>query len=147
MPEDEYEVETILKMKKIRGKDEYLYLVKWKGYDEETWEPKSNLFCDDLLSEFLKAQVKKQKSEKSPVKGEKEEVTKQEIQVKLEKEEETIVKSEIKAEMNDLASDFAKRVKKEVKSERGAKRSGAETQRAAKKVKKEPTLDSYFKKG
>lgn len=50
-----------MKMKKIRGKEEYLYLVKWKGYDEETWEPRSNLFCDDILDKFIKDNLKEKK--------------------------------------------------------------------------------------
>lgn len=54
--EDEvYEVEGIVKRKRQQGK--WLYLVKWKGYDDaqNTWEPVENLSsCRELLEEFLK---------------------------------------------------------------------------------------------
>lgn len=59
--EGEYEVEAIMGMK--RGKDEYMYLVKWKGYEKGTWEPRRNLFCDELLDEFVSKIVKGQKNE------------------------------------------------------------------------------------
>ena len=41
-----YEVEAILKSKEEEGKR--LYLIKWKGYDQEednTWEPEENIDC------------------------------------------------------------------------------------------------------
>ena len=48
----EYEVETILDCKWVRGRRQYL--IKWKGYPntENTWEPKTNLNCSELVSEF-----------------------------------------------------------------------------------------------
>ena len=39
--EEEYEVERILEERKAGGRKEYL--VRWKGYDEQTWEPMKNL--------------------------------------------------------------------------------------------------------
>ena len=38
-----YEVEKIVKRKKIRGEDRFL--IRWKGYDKgsDTWEPRENL--------------------------------------------------------------------------------------------------------
>ena len=47
-----YEVEGILKHKKAgRG---LRMLVKWKGYEEPTWEPKTNLQgCDDLVQKYF----------------------------------------------------------------------------------------------
>lgn len=41
------------------------YLLKWKGYDEEqnTWEPKENLTCDELMRAF--EEKHKKKSEKA----------------------------------------------------------------------------------
>jgi len=58
-----YEVEKILDRKKSRNKNEnYIYLVKWKDYDEPTWEPEVNLNnCDLLLEEFLKNKEKKKR--------------------------------------------------------------------------------------
>jgi len=48
----EYEVETILDCQYIRKKVKYL--IKWKDYPhlENTWEPKQNLNCPDLLEAF-----------------------------------------------------------------------------------------------
>src|SRR5438045_1413287 len=60
LPEGEFDVETIKKIR-VRENPEssaneegYIveYLIKWKGYsgsDAMTWEPESNLRCDDLL--------------------------------------------------------------------------------------------------
>lgn len=48
-----YEVEKILGKRKT--KDDYEYLIKWKGYkvDESTWEPENNLFTiRDLIEEY-----------------------------------------------------------------------------------------------
>ena len=56
--EEEYEVEKILRHKLTDGA--YLYLVKWKGYDDpsdNTWEPKENLHnCPDKLKSYWKNQ-------------------------------------------------------------------------------------------
>jgi Chromo (CHRromatin Organisation MOdifier) domain len=51
-PQKEYEVETILDCQYF-GKT-IKYLIKWKDYphSENTWEPKSNLQCSDLLGVF-----------------------------------------------------------------------------------------------
>lgn len=38
---DWYEVERVIRHRKIRGKDEYL--VKWKDYDEQSWVRRENL--------------------------------------------------------------------------------------------------------
>jgi hypothetical protein len=60
---DEFEVEEILdeklKKKTRQGRQEKLFLVKWKGYAEPTWEPEDNLSCQALLEEYRKMKIKK----------------------------------------------------------------------------------------
>ena len=48
--EEEYEVEAILASRE--GEEETEFQVKWKGYEEPTWEPESHLTCDELLRDF-----------------------------------------------------------------------------------------------
>ena len=40
--------------KRITTKGKIEYLIKWEGYDENenTWEPKENLGCEDLIQEY-----------------------------------------------------------------------------------------------
>ncbi|MGH6611480.1 MAG: chromo domain-containing protein, partial [Burkholderiaceae bacterium] len=47
---DHYIVESILERKafKINGRSVIKYLIKWKGYSDKTWEPKSNLQAPDV---------------------------------------------------------------------------------------------------
>jgi transposase InsO family protein len=51
-PQQEFEVEAILDCQTMRGVTKYL--IKWKGYphSENTWEPKSQLNCPDLLENY-----------------------------------------------------------------------------------------------
>ena len=53
-PQKEYEVESILDCQYFRN--QIKYLIKWEGYphSENTWEPKANLKCPDLLEAFLR---------------------------------------------------------------------------------------------
>ena len=60
----EYEVERILDSRVIkRGKKSVHteYYIKWLGYDHsyDSWEPKANLHCPDLLRQFLREQSNK----------------------------------------------------------------------------------------
>ena len=66
-----YEVERIIRKRKMKGGIKYL--IKWKGYEETTWEPRKNLIveptnasivhdyitnilnCDDLMSHIESA--------------------------------------------------------------------------------------------
>ena len=54
--EEEYEVEKILK-KRVK-KDKLEYFVKWKNFDETSWEPLANLLnVRDMIDEFERKQV------------------------------------------------------------------------------------------
>jgi len=60
----EYEVEEILDKSIERlanGKRVTKYHIKWKGYEETTWEPEENLSCGALLYEFDKKYKAKQR--------------------------------------------------------------------------------------
>lgn len=56
VPEEEYEVEEILEKKKVDGR--VRYLVKWRGWEEPTWDNYNNIKDTIAYSSFLK---KKQK--------------------------------------------------------------------------------------
>ena len=49
MAEDEFVVDKILDKRIKNGKPEYL--ISWKGFgpEENTWEPKGNLDCPEVL--------------------------------------------------------------------------------------------------
>ena len=63
--------EEIFKVEKIVGKrvdkGRILYHLKWEGYSdsENTWEPKENLDCDDLISAYEKMSKKQTPSSSS----------------------------------------------------------------------------------
>jgi hypothetical protein len=58
--DDEYYVETLLKHRKRLGKLEYL--VKWVGFDENTWEPVENILDDNLIRQYWAQKERIQKS-------------------------------------------------------------------------------------
>jgi hypothetical protein len=45
--EVQYNVQAILAHKK-KGY-EYVYKIKWSGYEETSWEPEKNLYCQEML--------------------------------------------------------------------------------------------------
>ena len=63
--DDEYEVEKILDVRRKRysrtGRVQKEYLIKWKGYNETTWEKETDLNCPSLLDEFNKQQRRKER--------------------------------------------------------------------------------------
>ncbi|RWS24196.1 chromobox-like protein 5 [Leptotrombidium deliense] len=60
--DDVYDVEEIKAKRVVSGRTEYL--VKWKGYDEESWEPSANILDDELIREFTNNHGKKRGRQK-----------------------------------------------------------------------------------
>uniref|UniRef100_A0A1I7WQZ8 Chromo domain-containing protein n=1 Tax=Heterorhabditis bacteriophora TaxID=37862 RepID=A0A1I7WQZ8_HETBA len=62
--EDVYVVEAVINKRKTKdGKNEFL--LKWQGFplEESTWEPEENVSCPELITEFERKQIKKEKRE------------------------------------------------------------------------------------
>lgn len=64
LDEQEYVVEKIVGKRTVRGKIEYH--LKWKGYpdSDNTWEPKDNLECPDLIADYEAKEKEKKELEK-----------------------------------------------------------------------------------
>ena len=68
--DDEYEVEKILKHKRINGRP--FYLVKWKGYgtSENTWEPIANLKgCHQAMQDYQQTSQGHSRRKENPTSG------------------------------------------------------------------------------
>lgn len=48
--EEEYEVEGVEGRRERFGRVEYL--IRWRGYEEQTWEPELHLSCDELIQTY-----------------------------------------------------------------------------------------------
>lgn len=72
-----YIVEHIEDCRIIKGKK--YYFVKWEGYSskDNTWEPKENLSgLEEMIDDFEKGRIKKQKKSKSPIQNNKKKTSK-----------------------------------------------------------------------
>jgi len=61
----EYEVEKILDKRTKKG-GQVDYLLKWRGYDEPTWETAKNVFCTDLVKQFEDSLLKEKAKKGTP---------------------------------------------------------------------------------
>lgn len=61
--QEEYSVERILRKRNRNGRVEYL--IKWEGFnaDHNTWEPRENLYCDQMVNNFERELKKKEKAQ------------------------------------------------------------------------------------
>ena len=111
--EPEFTVESIVEKRRVNGKLEYL--IKWKGYssDENTWEPKENLNCPELLKEFEKGPSTKGSAMKRKAK---------QIEIEEDSEDEEEHEASSKSESEDEEDTRKKKPIKKVKTEKPKKK-------------------------
>ena len=60
--DDVYEVQSIRGHRVRHGKDEYL--IRWRGWSEDTWEPVDNVHDNKLIADFNRRRAQEKKKQR-----------------------------------------------------------------------------------